>query len=709
VTLIGIAGDASFDALGAAVAMRRLHPGALIRRFASDGALEAFVRVHGAALGIVDTPQAADLPAGSGGFCQSAVMVAVLADRGLAATALEATCLALGIHEATASLLDERTGEREVEALAWCLRHGARQGLLRGLLGGDGPPGSVGDVVRGAVTVIDHTTSIAEALRLCRSQRRSGVEVSRGGVLIGTAERDDLGRAVEHGLGGSPVQALVTTPPVIEVCEPLTTLLGVFAGGASRVAVFRPGTADARAVIDVVGVVTRADVVSALYRRVGPRPVTIDLAASVRQVAALAALEEPVGRCAGTDRVYLVGGAVRDVVLGSGEAIDCDLTVEGDGVAFARRLAAEVGGDVVVHDAFATATVRWGGASIDVVTARSEHYAHPGALPAVERATLDHDLGRRDFTVNAMAVSLCREDFGALFDPFGGRRDITERRLRVLHGLSFIEDPTRILRGVRYEIRLGFRFDRQAAQLARAAATLGLATTMSAARLRDALILVLREPRAGEALGRLAELAVLPAIHPGLLGDGATQTLIGRYDACVAVIAPDAPAWRGRLALAARRIAASSLAAWLAQLRLSRRDRQLVVTAASEAELIARRLSQAPDDAVLATRLLAPLAAEAMACVAAVDTAAGSVVEQYRSTWSNVQLEIDGVDLVRLHPAGPWVGQALAELREQKLRGQLGGRDEQLVAARALAARTGDQPECDEDDRKRDGDQRGGE
>ncbi len=156
---------------------------------------------------------------------------------------------------------------------------------------------------------------------------------------------------------------------------------------------------------------------------------------------------------------------------------------------------------------------------VDVVTTRTEFYDAPGALPTVERAGLREDLFRRDFTINAMAVSLQPADYGRLVDPFGGRADLAARLLRVLHNLSFIDDPTRIFRAIRYEARYGLRLEEHSARLARACIEMGLVGDLSSARLRDELQTLLEDPGAVGGILRLGELQADRAIHPRLRAD----------------------------------------------------------------------------------------------------------------------------------------------------------------------------------------------
>ena len=156
----------------------------------------------------------------------------------------------------------------------------------------------------------------------------------------------------------------------------------------------------------------------------------------------------------GLPPTYLVGGAVRDLLRGA-DAVDLDLAVEGDARSVARTLADRLGGTAREHERFGTATVRAPDLVFDLATTRTETYDEPGALPRVAAATLGEDLRRRDFTVNAMAVALAGDDLGHLYDPHGGAADLEAGLVRILHPGSFLDDPTRLLRAVRYETRLG--------------------------------------------------------------------------------------------------------------------------------------------------------------------------------------------------------------------------------------------------------------
>ena len=215
-------------------------------------------------------------------------------------------------------------------------------------------------------------------------------------------------------------------------------------------------------------------------------------------------------------RVYAVGGFVRDLLLGVTN-LDVDLVVEGNGIAFARTLARTRHARVTVHERFGTAVVTLeDGFKVDVATARTESYDAPAALPTVRPGSIREDLSRRDLTINTLAISLNAPRFGDIADDYGGRRDLRTKSIRVLHSLSFIEDPTRVFRSVRFEQRLGFRLDGETETLMREAASLDLVQRLSPARLSRELILLLSERQPRTCLTRLADFDLLRCIHPKL-------------------------------------------------------------------------------------------------------------------------------------------------------------------------------------------------
>lgn len=213
--------------------------------------------------------------------------------------------------------------------------------------------------------------------------------------------------------------------------------------------------------------------------------------------------------------LYLVGGVVRDLLLGRPN-LDIDLVVEGDAVYLARELAGS-GGELTSHPAFSTAKVKWGNFAMDLAMARAETYARPGALPQVSPGNIVEDLFRRDFTINAMAIRLAPEPFGEAIDPYCGKADLEQGLVRILHPRSFIDDPTRMFRAVRYEQRLGFHLETETERLLRR--DIAWLSQISGDRLRHELELILKEKTPERALARAGELGLLGALHPTLRAD----------------------------------------------------------------------------------------------------------------------------------------------------------------------------------------------
>lgn len=214
--------------------------------------------------------------------------------------------------------------------------------------------------------------------------------------------------------------------------------------------------------------------------------------------------------------VFAVGGFVRDLLLRQ-EILDVDIVVEGDGIAFAQALAHRHGCRIREHHKFGTAVVIFPqGYKLDIASARMEYYLEPGALPTVEHSSIKLDLYRRDFTINTLAIALNHKSFGELLDFFGGQRDLQDQVLRVLHNLSFVEDPTRVFRAIRFEQRLGFHLGSHTNSLLRSAVQMGFMDKVGGSRVFNELMIIFREANPLPAVFRMAELDLLKYIHPAL-------------------------------------------------------------------------------------------------------------------------------------------------------------------------------------------------
>jgi tRNA nucleotidyltransferase (CCA-adding enzyme) len=299
----------------------------------------------------------------------------------------------------------------------------------------------------------------------------------------------------------------------------------------------------------VIGIVTRTDLINLWELTSADKPSRANLAQQLEAAlsAELFALLCEAGKLAieRGDSLYLVGGFVRDLLLTmllandpaskakTSPRFDLDLVVEGNAIALAQRLQRRNGGRVRSHSRFGTAkwildhAIPWGGdagvgpevflTSLDFVTARTEFYRHPSALPEVEQSSIRQDLHRRDFTINTLALRLTPDRFGELLDFYSGQSDLEAGLIRVLHNLSFVEDPTRMLRAARLIARLGFSLEERTAELLENA--LDLLQRVSGERVARELELIFRERYPEAALRQLDELGILAAIHPGLMAD----------------------------------------------------------------------------------------------------------------------------------------------------------------------------------------------
>jgi tRNA nucleotidyltransferase (CCA-adding enzyme) len=340
-------------------------------------------------------------------------------------------------------------------------------------------------------------------------------------------------------------------------------------------------------------------------------------------------------RVAATAPVYLVGGAVRDLLLGRGRA-DLDLVVEGDAVALAERLGAEA----VEHERFATAKVELDGHEVDIASARSETYPQPGALPEVApAAAIESDLGRRDFTVNAMAIPLAGEP--RLIDPHGGRTDLEAGRLRVLHRGSFRDDPTRAIRAARYAARFGFALEPETERLLRATDL----DAVSAERREAELLRLAGEPSGARGLELLAGWGLIEPREGGI-------ELVWRVDELL-----DTARWSELVSRARALLAA------------------VFGPVGGERDLAAAEPAR-PSQAVELARHRDPVELLLGRALGA------EWLDEYVGKWRAVELEIDGSDLIAAGvPEGPELGRGLAAALRAKLDGKIDGREQELATA----------------------------
>jgi tRNA nucleotidyltransferase (CCA-adding enzyme) len=389
----------------------------------------------------------------------------------------------------------------------------------------------------------------------------------------------------------------------------------------------------------------------------------------LERLRALPAAEPVLAALGGEPRVWVVGGAVRDLLLDRSPS-ELDVVVEGDALEFGRRAAQRLGGEVVEHERFGTATVRTDDAAFDIAGARREAYPQPGSLPVVELgATLEQDLRRRDFTVNTFALRLAD---GELRSVPGAEEDLAARLLRVLHDASFRDDPTRLLRLARYAGRLGFEVEPHTAALARLAASVGALGTVSGERLGAELRLLFGEPQPAP-VAALDALGVGGPLLPGFRFD---PSLAARALALCPV-----DARRGLVALgsALRDAQAEELAARLRALGILASEVEALTACAALDRLLSALRGARPSQA---DELLRHRPLEAAVVAAAAGSAAA---RDWLERGRHLRAAIGGHDLLAAGLDGPAIGRGLLAARAALLDGEAETADAQQAAALAAA------------------------
>jgi tRNA nucleotidyltransferase (CCA-adding enzyme) len=379
------------------------------------------------------------------------------------------------------------------------------------------------------------------------------------------------------------------------------------------------------------------------------------------------------------EQLYLVGGAVRDMLLDR-QPGDLDLVVEGDAIGLAEALAERLAGRVRSYLPFRTATLAIDLPTgmpimLDFVTARKEFYQQPAALPEVDPASLRHDLHRRDFTINTLAICLNPSRYGRLYDFYGGQQDLQQRLVRVLHNLSFIDDPTRILRAARLAARLGCTIEPRTRALITDAVKRNLIGRTTPQRILTELLLVLAEPEPEHALALMDELAILPAICPSL------------------IYSPDLPIWFQaarqltlspdqlvtlNLALLAYSSTPTLRARCITRYRLPTQQAQVLQDLGATQKAVPLLTEQNLPNSQI-DRLLHDLHPIALTAAQIAEPSAAHAIQRYQTLLHSIQLDINGDDLRALGlTPGPHFRRLLNDLRAARLDGIVATREEQL-------------------------------
>jgi tRNA nucleotidyltransferase (CCA-adding enzyme) len=557
------------------------------------------------------------------------------------------------------------------------------------------------------VRTLSPSRTIAEAAELMQRYGHEGFPVLEDGRVVGILSRREVDRAMRLGLENAAISTYMTKGQIaVRPDDAIETLREVMEEhGVGQVPVVSEGGA-------LLGIVTRTDLINLLLHvrnggdlRSRREEISGKLAEMVerQKLDLLWQATEEAERLG--DTLYIVGGFVRDLLLERPNQ-DIDLVVEGDAIALAQSLARRFGGRVRSHQRFGTA--KWileGSDELDFVTARTEFYTQATALPQVEPSSIKQDLHRRDFTINTLAIRLDRDHYGELLDFYGGEQDLRTGLIRVLHSLSFVEDPTRILRAVRLEQRLGFHIEPRTRELIPNA--LGFLRRVSGERIRHELFLLFQEPEPEAGLARMEELGILRQVHPGLRCDGwlqnkfreLRQAMPGWYeqswqpsfveedhDGLHGTTLPVSNVHHLYLALLSYRLIMPELGTLCARLRLAKDDVDLLEeVAALKTEVEALQIGDVVPSEV--HRLLSPYSGPAILAVW-VATDSPGVREHLSRHWEAyryVKPAIGGDDLKGMgYKPGPIFGQVLDALRDMRLDGRISSEEEERRIAREM-------------------------
>ncbi len=372
--------------------------------------------------------------------------------------------------------------------------------------------------------------------------------------------------------------------------------------------------------------------------------------------------------------LYLVGGVVRDLILGQNN-FDLDLVVEGNAIALLHQMTPLSQGKMTTHPRFGTAKLQWQKWSIDFATARSETYARPGALPTVKSGSIDEDLVRRDFTINAMAIYLTPSRYGELIDLHGSRDDLEHRLIRILHEKSFIDDATRIWRALRYEQRLDFQLETNT--LERLKRDIPMLDTISGDRIRYELECILGEERPEKVLRRAEELGVLPKLYPALKGNG---WLAEKFEQARKFYSPNPPPVALYLALMAYHLTGEPSEDLISRLRLPKSLSQPL----RDTIILKAKLKALADPELSPSRIYHILHGYSPSAITANLIATDSpIVRQHAQLFLSklryVKPALNGDDLIKMGiPPGPQIKEILNRLHEARLDGKVTSKQDEM-------------------------------
>jgi tRNA nucleotidyltransferase (CCA-adding enzyme) len=547
------------------------------------------------------------------------------------------------------------------------------------------PGKAASDIMTRPVISIQGDVSVKEAEAMMTRYGVNVLPVLKENAYSGLISREIVEKALFHGFGKSRTIDFSTTDAI--TVAPQTPIREIETLMIEQNQRFMPVVENGQ----IVGAITRTDLLRTLYeeflrRRKIEETITKEKPTIGRNLASwlkdkfppeiysLLKLSGDVAEELGF-HAYLVGGSVRDLLRGEAN-LDLDIVIEGDGISFARSLGAKLQAKVRTHQKFGTAQVFADTIKLDIATARTEYYESPAALPKVETSSIKKDLYRRDFTINTLAVRLNPNDFGLLIDFFGGQRDLREKTIRVLHNLSFVEDPTRAFRAVRFAERFGFKIGRHTENLIKSAIEMNLFSMLSGPRLYEELRLAFHETEPVKTLKKLSEYGLLKVIHPSLVLNDALEATLKSMQETLSwfnLLFLEEKTDKGLLYLMAliSGLTDEDLNAAVERLSPPPRIRDLIIKGISQTKNILNRFPV--NDPVGTYTLFRNLGVETILFVMALskDRKKQKVISHYLTELRNIKPVLTGEDLKQMGlPPGPVYSEILSRLLEAKLRGE---------------------------------------
>ena len=552
------------------------------------------------------------------------------------------------------------------------------------------------DIMSYPVKFVPEDSTVLEASEMMSKLGHTGLPVLSHGQVVGVISRKDADKAIRHGLEHAPVRGfiskkLIKADPDTDIFE-LQKLM--IQNSIGRIPIVDGSK--------IVGIVTRKDLLRALHgdQYLNPRFFLSadakgkNIEELMREYFSIKLFDavKKIGNI--TNRLkmkaYLVGGIVRDIIMGV-KNFDIDIVIEGDGIQLAIEASKRFKCPYKVHSKFGTATLFIDADfNMDIATSRMEYYEKPASLPLVVKSNIRQDLYRRDFTINTMAISLNSDSWGKLLDYFGGMEDIVNGNIRILHSMSFIEDPTRIFRAIRFEQRLGFGIEGNTEEKLKEAIILGLPYKLSPVRLRDEMLNMLNERNPWKSFQRLNEFGGMKYFSPSFLINKYVQLAMKKgsksHERLLKKFNLPTKKWLvllGEMLLFSKFSSADEVVNWGRGIRLTNKNVNVLVEIFNSASAVINAICSSELNDHELFEIFSDLGDNTIVIIHSYDSKSAINVERYLKMLSSIKVEINGDDIIKLGiEPGEKIKKILRQIKILKVKGILKNKDEEIQYAK---------------------------